>query len=173
MTASSHTVNETIEQQAAAGAPLARTRPFYWSVRRELFEYRSIYLGPLAIAAVILLGFVVVLAQLPRTMQRAMTMEPMAQRHALAQPFDVAAALIMAAAFIVSIFYSLDSLYGERRDRSILFWKSLPVSDLTTVLAKASIPLLVLPVIAFAATLSRTDLSRITCPDTEDLRIVH
>ncbi|PYX65638.1 MAG: ABC transporter permease, partial [Acidobacteria bacterium] len=42
MTASSHTVNETIEQQAAAGAPLARTRPFYWSVRRELFEYRSI-----------------------------------------------------------------------------------------------------------------------------------
>ena len=154
MTASSHTVNETIEQQAAAGAPLARTRPFYWSVRRELFEYRSIYLGPLAIAAVILLGFVVVLAQLPRTMQRAMTMEPMAQRHALAQPFDVAAALIMAAAFIVSIFYSLDSLYGERRDRSILFWKSLPVSDLTTVLAKASIPLLVLPVIAFVATLA-------------------
>ena len=80
-------------------------------------------------------------------------MEPMAHRHALAQPFDVAAALIMAAAFIVSIFYSLDSLYNKRRDRSILFWKSLPVSDFTTVLAKASIPLLALPVIAFVVTL--------------------
>ena len=80
-------------------------------------------------------------------------MEPMAQRHALAYHFDVAATLIMAAAFIVSVFYALDALYGERRDRSILFWKSLPVSDFTTVLAKASIPLLVLPVIAFVATL--------------------
>src|SRR5262249_35459668 len=46
-----------------------------------------------------------------------------------------------------------DALHGERRDRSILFWKSLPVSDLTTVLAKASIPLLVLPVVTFAVTM--------------------
>jgi ABC-2 type transport system permease protein len=41
-------------------------------------------------------------------------------------------------------------LYGERRDRSILFWKSLPVSDLTAVLAKASIPLVVVPLVAWA-----------------------
>ncbi len=53
-----------------------------------------------------------------------------------------------------SIFYCLDALYGERRDRSILFWKSLPVSDLTTVLAKASIPLVVLPLIVFAITVA-------------------
>ena len=56
----------------------------------------------------------------------------------------------MMAAFIVSIFYSLETLHGERRDRSILFWKSLPVSDLTTVLSKASIPLVVLPLVGFA-----------------------
>lgn len=153
MTTPSHAVNGAFEPQAAPRTPLVPTRPFYWSVRRELFEYRSIYLAPLAIGAVILLGFVFVLIRLPRTMQNAMAMEPMAHRHALAQPFDVAATLIMAAAFIISIFYSLDSLYGERRDRSILFWKSLPVSDLTTVLAKATISLLVLNVIAFAVTL--------------------
>src|SRR5246127_3374409 len=153
MTASSHTVNEAFEQKAAPGTALAPTRPFYWSVRRELFEYRSIYLAPLAIAAVIVLGFVFVLVRLPRTMQRAMTMEPMAQRHALAQPFDIAAALIMMAAFIVSIFYSLDSLYSERRDRSILFWKSLPVSDLTTVLSKACVPMVILPLFGYAVTL--------------------
>jgi len=40
-------------------------------------------------------------------------------------------------------------LHGERRERSILFWKSLPVSDFTTVISKASIPLLILPVLAF------------------------
>jgi ABC-2 type transport system permease protein len=60
----------------------------------------------------------------------------------------------MLAAFIVTIFYCLDALYGERRDRSILFWKSLPVSDLTAVLAKASIPLVAIPLITFAITVA-------------------
>jgi ABC-2 type transport system permease protein len=153
MTTPSRAVNNAFQPQPPATSVSAPTQPFYWSVRRELFEYRSIYVAPVAIGAVALLGFLVVLVHLPKTMQRAMAMEPMAHRHALAQPFDVAASLIMMAAFIVSIFYSLDCLYGERRDRSILFWKSLPVSDLTSVLAKASIPLLVLPVIAFVVTL--------------------
>jgi ABC-2 type transport system permease protein len=68
---------------------------------------------------------------------------------ALAMPYSHAAMLLLLTALIVEIFYCLDALYGERRDRSILFWKSLPVSDLTTVVAKATIPLLVLPVIVF------------------------
>ena len=58
----------------------------------------------------------------------------------------------MGTTFIIGVFYCLDALYGERRDRSILFWKSLPVSDLTTVLSKASIPLVVLPLLTFAIT---------------------
>ena len=62
--------------------------------------------------------------------------------------------LIMVVGFLVGIFYSLDALHGERRDRSILFWKSLPVSDLTTVLAKASVPLVILPVLVFAITVT-------------------
>jgi ABC-2 type transport system permease protein len=37
---------------------------------------------------------------------------------------------------IVVFFYCLSALYDERRDRSILFWKSLPVSDGETVLSK-------------------------------------
>jgi ABC-2 type transport system permease protein len=53
-------------------------------------------------------------------------------------------------AFIVGVFYCLDALYGERRDRSILFWKSLPVSDFTTLLSKATIPLIILPLVTFA-----------------------
>jgi len=153
MTTPAQPVNGTFEPKPAAVAALTPTRPFYWSVRRELFEYRSIYLAPLAIGGVVLLGFVFVLVRLPQTLQRSLAMEPIAHRHALAQPFDVAASLIMMAAFIVSIFYSLDCLYGERRDRSILFWKSLPVSDLTTVLSKACILLLVLQVLSFAITL--------------------
>ena len=136
-----------------ASPTLLETRPFYWSVRRELWEYRSIYLAPLAIAGVILLGDLVVLFHLPHTMRHAMTLAADKQRETIADHFNVAAALIMGTAFIVSIFYSLDTLYGERRDRSILFWKSLPVSDLTTVLAKATVPLLILPILSFVITL--------------------
>jgi len=152
MNTQSNTLPESFGSQGSASAALSKTRPFYWSVRRELWEYRSIYLAPLAIAGVILLGSVFVLVPLPHTMRTLSSLDPSHQREALAQPYDFAAALIMGAAFLVSIFYSLDTLYGERRDRSILFWKSLPVSDLTTVLAKASIPLLVLPIVAFVIT---------------------
>jgi ABC-2 type transport system permease protein len=139
---------------AKAPAQVSEARLFYWSVRRELWEYRSIYLAPLAIAGTILLAFLLVLVHLPETMRTLSSLDPAQQRVALAHPYDFAAGLVMGVAFLVSIFYSLDALYGERRDRSILFWKSLPVSDLTTVLAKASIPLLVLPTLAFAITVA-------------------
>src|SRR5256885_12651502 len=64
-------------------------------------------------------------------------------------PYNVAAMMLIFTAFIAGVFYCLDALHGERRDRSILFWKSLPVSDLTTLLSKAIIPLVVLPVVIF------------------------
>jgi ABC-2 type transport system permease protein len=54
---------------------------------------------------------------------------------------------MMLTTILVSVFYCFDALHGERRDRSILFWKSLPVSDLTTVLAEASVPIIILPVL--------------------------
>ncbi len=57
--------------------------------------------------------------------------------------------------FIIGVFYCLDALHSERRDRSILFWKSLPVSDLTTVLSKATIPFVVLPLVIFGAVVLR------------------
>jgi ABC-2 type transport system permease protein len=133
-----------------APAVLSATRPFYWSVRKELWEYRSIYLAPAAIAAVILLGFVFVLAGLPDTVHGVMAMDAAHQHDSISHPFEIVAGLIMAAAFIVSFYYALDTLYGERRDRSILFWKSLPVSDITTVLAKTFVLLVALPVISVA-----------------------
>jgi len=82
------------------------------------------------------------------------TLSPAQQHEVLAAPYEFAAVLIMGVAFIVGIFYSLEALYGERRDRSILFWKSLPVSDLTTVLSKASIPVVVLPLLSFVITVA-------------------
>jgi ABC-2 type transport system permease protein len=131
-------------------SPLPQTSPLYWSIRRELWENRSIYLAPLLVAAVVLFACFVSTVGLVNRMRAASALDP-AQRHAaIMQPFSVAPAPIMATTFLVGIFYALEALYGERRDRSILFWKSLPVSDRTTVLAKASIPFVVLPLIGFA-----------------------
>src|SRR6202035_4529344 len=76
--------------------------------------------------------------------------DPMKQRAAIEAPYDMAAMMMIFVVFIVGVFYCLDALHGERRDRSILFWKSLPVSDLTTVLSKAIVPLVVVPLVSFA-----------------------
>lgn len=126
---------------------------FTWSVRRELWENRSIYIGPLAVAAIILVGFVIALGAWPGRVQAAAALGPGELREAVQQPYVVAALMLMLIGMLVSIVYSLDALYGERRDRSILFWKSMPVSDLTTVVAKASIPILVVPVVTFVVTM--------------------
>ena len=48
---------------------------------------------------------------------------------------------------IVGFFYCLAALYDDRRDRSILFWKSLPISDTDTVLSKLLTVLVVAPLI--------------------------
>jgi ABC-2 type transport system permease protein len=123
------------------------TKPFYWSIRRELWEYRSIYLAPLAVSAAMLLGFLIA------TVGRALSTSDLVQRrHILEEPYIFATAVVMFTMFIVSIYYCMDTLQSERRDRSILFWKSLPVSDRTTVLAKVCITFVILPAAAIAIT---------------------
>jgi ABC-2 type transport system permease protein len=143
-----------LDAQAVAPAALAPTRPLYWSVRRELWENRSIYVAPLAVGAVYLVGFLISLYWLPRSVRALATLNPAPQiLIQLAMPYAHAGMLLTFVGFLVGIFYSLDALHSERRDRSILFWKSLPVSDLTTVLSKAIVPLVILPVLVLAVTI--------------------
>jgi len=131
---------------ASHGAP---TRPYYWSVWRELWENHSVYIAPLIVAAIVVFGDLAGSFHMPELRRNALLLDPAHQRAAIERPYEVAAMMLIFTAFIVGLFYSLDALHGERRDRSILFWKSLPVSDLTTVLSKATIPLVVLPLVIF------------------------
>ncbi len=132
------------------GAP---TRPLYWSVWRELWENHSIYLAPLIVGAVQAVGFAISAIGLADRRRAVLQFDDvMKQRAAIEQPYGMAAMIMMFTVFIVGIFYCLDALHGERRDRTILFWKSLPVSDFTAVLAKVVVPLAILPAIAFAVT---------------------
>jgi ABC-2 type transport system permease protein len=125
----------------------ART-DFLWSVRRELWEHRSTYLAPLAIALLVLAAFTFHLGKWADAMRMVAALPPAKQVVVTVMPFGLAASAILVTGWIVGVFYALDALYAERRDRSMLFWKSLPVSDLTTVLAKAAVPLVVIPAFA-------------------------
>jgi ABC-2 type transport system permease protein len=140
------------ESQGSAPPLMSATRPLYWSVRRELWENRSIYMAPLAASAVYMLGFLISLAWVPHHLRHLASPDPAHPLTLLAMNYAHAGMLLTLTAFLVGIFYSLDALHGERRDRSILFWKSLPVSDLITVLSKASIALAVLPALVFVLT---------------------
>lgn len=128
---------------------LSPVRLFYWSVRRELWENRFLYIAPAIVAAVFLVGSAFGAVEVP-FMPQASSRSPAA--HILATPLTLASFAIMATYLVITVVYCLGALHNERSDRSVLFWKSLPVSDVTTVIAKASIPMVVLPLIAFAIT---------------------
>ena len=152
MNAQSTTMPQSFDSRGMAPVASA-TRTYLWSVRRELWENRSVYLAPVIAAAVFLVGFLISLTKLRRHFS-VLALGPAQQHHLLFTTYEGAAALIMGTAFIVGIFYTLDALYGERRDRSILFWKSLPVSDLTVVLAKVTVPAVILPLLSFVISIA-------------------
>lgn len=129
------------------------TRPFYWSVRRELWENRSLYWAPLAVGVFVLFGFLASSVGLPERRRLLLLGDEVKRHAAIAMPYDVAAMMLFFTVWVVGAWYCVEALHGERRDRSILFWKSLPVSDLTTVASKLAVPLVVLPPILFVVIL--------------------
>ena len=71
--------------------------------------------------------------------------------HVLAQARGAVAMLFQGALLLTVVFYLAGSLYDDRKDHSVLFWKSMPVSDTETVVAKLLVALFVAPAIAIAA----------------------
>ncbi|MGB8326419.1 MAG: hypothetical protein WCE48_02440 [Steroidobacteraceae bacterium] len=127
-------------------------------IRREFWEHRALWVVPLIVAAVLILSAGVgtisigphVQIQLDgegREFLQSLTPEKRASIFGIVTGAMLVPQLI-ALLIIVSI-YVLDCLYAERKDRSILFWKSLPVSDLETVASKALVALLAVPLLAY------------------------
>jgi len=128
---------------------------FAWSVRREVWEHRSVWIAPLAVAGFLLFALIFGMSHITGNYSGNFSAVPAdKQRLIVAMPFGLVASAILLVSFVVGIFYCLDALYSERRDRSILFWKSMPVSDTTTVLAKFFVPMIVIPAIAFVIALA-------------------
>jgi len=156
-------------------APIHPTHKFKLLLKREYWEHRGGFLwAPLIAGAISLLltlmAFIVAEVAARRAISsgnlkidgqvivngldlgaltRNLDADKMQQ---LAQGIDVS--LLLAAfwpfvvlAFVV-FFYCLGALYDDRKDRSVLFWKSLPLSDTQTVLSKVVSAALVAPVLA-------------------------
>ena len=102
--------------------------------RRELWEHRSLWIAPLVVQGALLLCLLFGHITLGRDAHGILTRE---QSVALLTIADWALSLpVFVVASICVGFYLLDCLNAERKDRSILFWKSLPLSDERIVASK-------------------------------------
>jgi ABC-2 type transport system permease protein len=128
-------------------------------IKREFWENRSLWIAPLAAAGVLVLLAIVaaVFASGNFDPGGSVRFGPGAFTSRDGSIMSRGVAGFSAQLFFVSSitcgFYLLDCLYSERKDRSILFWKSLPVSDLQTVLAKFLVAMVVVPLGVFALTI--------------------
>jgi ABC-2 type transport system permease protein len=118
-------------------------------VRRELWEHRSFWMVPSIMSALLTLllmrvGFEL-LTEVPaekierinaRIAENGTLADLAGQTNAAAMAFSGIGLTIGTIMLFVAFFYLLDSLYSDRRDRSILFWRSMPVTDSQTVLSK-------------------------------------
>ncbi|SDE73948.1 ABC-2 type transport system permease protein [Massilia sp. PDC64] len=149
-----------------------------WLLRREFWEHKgSMFWAPLIVGAVlvVLLGCTITWGITQHGIPAHVTINGQTLDHArldqvLPEETKLMVAKIATGMYLgasaplfailtgVVFFYCLGALYDERRDRSILFWKSLPVSDPMTVLSKAVTAMVIAPaitlVLAVAASLA-------------------
>ena len=125
-------------------------------IRRELWEHRAIYVMPLVIALLVSLASVtgqVAVSGFDHAVDigilGATNLGETGRSAAITVLMISVSSIFVFAMWILSIFYSLDALYAERKDRSILFWRSIPSTDFETVLSKLLTALFVIPLITF------------------------
>jgi ABC-2 type transport system permease protein len=124
-------------------------------VRRELWEHRSIYIAPATVAVIMslaIIAFIVGISTFNKEIDVAIfsasNLAGDAERRAVLTGFFVGTSWVFVITLsILTVFYCLDSLYAERKDRSILFWRSLPITDSETVVSKLITAAVILPLI--------------------------
>ena len=126
-------------------------------IQRELWEHRAIYVAPIVIAIIVSLMLItgqVAVSNFSQVIDIAIlgatNLGDNERAAAITLMMTATSPMFLITMWIMTIFYALDSLYAERKDRSILFWRSLPVTDAETVVSKLLITLIVIPLITFA-----------------------
>lgn len=141
-----------------------KTNTFKWLLKREFWENRGSFVWAPAITGIIFLVMTALGMGIASVLFWKARNEPgfefeahgdaVEQAHSMGFAGDVSllvgVGLALTVLAFVVFFYSLGSLYDDRRDRSVLFWKSMPVSDSQTVLSKVVWALVLAPAIAVA-----------------------
>src|SRR3984885_9491101 len=117
---------------------------YAWLVRREFWENRAIWIVPSAIGVALTLAALFGNVQIPALSAP----DSRVLSGVVLFGFGVTFVVVMN---IYATWYLLDCLYADRKDRSVLFWKSLPISDTATVLAKLFTGLIAIPLVYFIA----------------------
>jgi len=182
MNAAAHTLSDA--KRPASAAHVTPARRFGWLLRREYWEHRGGFLwAPFVAGGVSLLlsamGIVLAMVTASRHVDgdAAISLDDGTQIQIngmdlgmltsklgheelahLGAGLDLTLLLASSWPFIVLafvlFFYCLGSLYDERKDRSVLFWKSLPLSDTQTVLSKLASATVVAPLLAILAAIA-------------------
>ncbi len=125
-------------------------------LRREMWEHRSLYVTPIVIALLVILialtGNISIgaIEHVDLGIVGASSMPENTRAAALTGIMIALSSTFVFAMWILTIFYTLDCLYAERKDRSILFWRSMPLTDFETVLSKLLTAVLLIPLVTFA-----------------------
>lgn len=126
-------------------------------LKREMWENRNLFISaPIVLTILLIVGFFWMLPQLPEGTMA----EVIDQMSAATQGLSVSALapLVMPIAtpfifilYICTLIYLINALYQDRKDSSILFWQSMPVSNLNTVMSKVVTVCFVAPLFTVAA----------------------
>ena len=125
-------------------------------IKREFWEHRAIWITPVAISTIVTLGVLTMLMfvsgfakELDLAIFGAQNIAGDTERQAALTGFFIGtSSFFLIALGFLTVFYCLDSLYAERKDKSILFWRSLPVTDAETVISKLMTAMVVIPIVA-------------------------
>ena len=122
-------------------------------LKREVLEHKNLWRVPLVLLVISILlklslsfGNLAVNVNVPEAIPLDQAIDSVVDS-AVIKTLSVVNYFVMIVMFIVAIFYALSCLYEERRDDSVLFWRSLPVSDGLTIVSKLLIPLVCIPII--------------------------
>jgi ABC-2 type transport system permease protein len=140
-------------------------KSFFTLVKRETWEHRSLFWVPIITAALIVIAAIISsnvsgsiqldvnLDGEDSTFFARLATDEIAQARLFSIWMGSIGLPVLVVTIIVLFFYLLDALYAERKDRSILFWKSMPVSDSATVLSKLFTSMVAVPLWVWAVSL--------------------
>jgi ABC-2 type transport system permease protein len=150
----SSTLAETASETPRSAAPathISAASTLVMLVRREFWEHRALWIAPLVVAGLLALMAAFGRAQIDRDDLRGLDGVVGADKRVAVltmSQWALSVPLYLVLLFCV-VWYLSDCLYAERRDRSILFWKSMPVSDELTVISKLLTALVAAPLVVF------------------------